>query len=206
MRIEQITLQEIQLPLREPFQISSGIESVRRIFLLHFRTAGGLESWSECVAGATPNYSPETIDTAWMTIKTWLAPRVLHREIKGASAVSELLAKDIRGHRMARAALEMACWELEAQERSQPLAELLGGVRENIGTGISLGIQDSPEKLAEKVGEALRLGYRKVKMKIKPGMDLAFVQEVREQVGREAPLMVDANNAYIPVRLITRGH
>ncbi len=194
--IKNIVLREIHMPLREPFKISSGVETMRRILLLHFKTSDGFETWSECVAGALPNYSSEAIDTARIAIKEWLAPKIVGEKIADPVVVHSLLEQDIRGHNMAKAALEMAVWELAAQMRGLPLATVLGGSRSAIATGISLGIQQSPEKLIEKVAGALAQGYRKAKIKIKPGMDVDFVRAVRAALGDDAPLMVDANNAY----------
>lgn len=195
IKIKDMTLREIQLPLKEAFQISSGTETTRRIFLLTLKNADGQVSWSECCAGAFPNYSSEAIETAWMAIKEWVAPRILTTEFDGPSGIYEVLEENFRGHNMAKAAVEMACWNLAAQQENVPLAHLLGGTREKIATGISLGIQASPADLVRKVGESLELGYRKIKIKIKPGMDLNFIGAVREAYP-EAPLMVDANNAY----------
>ncbi len=196
VRLKSIELVEIQLPLKEAFQISSGTETTRRIFLLNFKTRDGLATWSECVAGAAPNYSPEAIDTAWLAVRDWVAPRVLDLELLDPTDVHPLLERDFRGHRMAKAAVEMAVWELFAQQQEVPLAKLIGGIRDEIATGISLGIHDTPELLVDKVKASLDLGYRKIKMKIKPGRDLQYVSAVRDECGDKAPLMVDANNAY----------
>ena len=196
MHIEQITLREIRLPLREPFQISSGVVDERRIALLELADADGGTAWSECVAGEYPNYSPETIDTAWHAITEWVAPRVLGRSFNDPREVFPVLERDFRGHLMAKAAVEMGAWVLAAERLDTSLAKLLGGTRSQIATGISLGIQRSPETLVEKTRAALALGYRKVKIKIKPGADLAYVSAVRAALGPTAPLMADANNAY----------
>ncbi len=193
---KKFTLREIHLPLKEPFKISSGTETIRRIFLLQLFNADGSETWSECCAGALPNYSYETIDTAWLAIKNWCAPRVLHKTFDSPQELNQALRRDFRGHNMAKAALEMAGWAMAAQLENIPLAEKLGGERKKIATGISLGIQDTPIILAEKVQQALDEGYQKAKMKIKPGQDLEFIATVRREVGDNAPLMVDANNAY----------
>jgi len=195
MWIQSITMREIRLPLREPFRISSGVVSERRILLLELTDANGASVWSECVAGEFPNYSPETIDTAWHAIKEWLAPRVLHHEIADVRAVYDMLQEDLRGHEMAKAALEMGCWALESERRQVSLAELLGGVHEVIPVGISLGIQSEPALLVERARAAADDGYRKIKLKIKPGADLEYVAAVREALP-DAHLMADANNAY----------
>ena len=194
--IRRIILREILLPLKEPFQISSGTVKDRRIFLLELHDLNGVVGWSECVAGEFPNYSSETIDTAWLAIREWIAPRILGQEFSGPQEIYSLLNNDIRGNNMAKAAIEMGAWEVTARTQNISLSQLLGGVRKKIEVGISLGIQHSPSALAEKVQQGIKQGYRKVKIKIKPGKDIEFVKAVRETVGKDAPLMVDANNAY----------
>ncbi len=196
LKIETITLREIRLPLVEPFRISSGVTTTRRILLLEIIDADGASTWSECVAGDFPNYSPESIDTATLAIREWLAPRVLGRRFETPQKVSAALAEDLRGHEMAQAAIEMGAWALAATKAGQSLSSLLGGTRKRIGTGISIGIQSSPEELAVKAETALAAGYRKIKLKIKPGQDLPYLQAVRDRLGPDAPLMADANNAY----------
>lgn len=201
LRVDEIVLREIRLPLRERFEISSGATSERRICLLELKASDGTETWSECVAPERPNYSPETIDTAWLAIREWLAPKILGREFAGPREIHPALAEGVCGHRMARAALEMGLWALAALREGRPLADLLGGTRERVATGISLGIQTSPEALAGKAGAALAAGYRKVKLKIRPGADAAYLAAVREAVGADAPLAADANASYSLSRL-----
>jgi O-succinylbenzoate synthase len=196
LQIQSLTLREIALTLKEPFQISSGTQSHRRIFLVHMRDADGAEGWSECVAGETPHYSSEAIDTAWIALRDWVAPRVLGRPFAGPEEIHPALDLNFRGHQMAKAAVEMAAWELTARKENVSLARKLGGTREHILAGISLGIQKSPEALVEKAREALERGYRKLKIKVKPGTDVEYVRAVRDALGAAAPLMVDANNAY----------
>ena len=196
IRIDQITLREIGLPLKEPFRISSGVCTERRIFLLHTRDADGESVWSECVAGEQPNYGPETIDTAWHAITHWFAPRVLGREIDDPREVHPLLSRNIRGHDMAKAAIEMGCWGLAAQVAGEPLATFLGGTRDRVPTGISIGIQDSPAALVDRARRALDDGYRKIKVKIQPGADVEYVAATRDALGDGVHLMADANSAY----------
>jgi O-succinylbenzoate synthase len=196
MRLDRIILREIRLPLREPFRISSGEMRERRILLLELFDADGASTWSECVVDDAPNYSPETIDTAWPTIARWLAPRLFHAAVPSHADVRALLETDLRGHQMAKAALEMGCWALAAAKEGLPLATLLGGTRSQIGTGISLGIQRDIPTLVAKATEALALGYQKVKIKIAPGRDVDWVAAVRTACGDAAHLMADANNAY----------
>ncbi len=196
LRIETITLREIQLPLVEPFRISSGVTTTRRILLLELVDADGASTWSECVAGDFPNYSPESVDTAALAIREWLAPRVLGRRFETPRDVSAVLSENLRGHEMAQAAIDMGAWALEATRAGQSLSSLLGGARKRVGAGISIGIQNSPTELADQAQRALADGYRKIKLKIKPGQDLDFLRAVRERLGPDAPLMADANNAY----------
>jgi O-succinylbenzoate synthase len=194
--IDKLTLREIHLPLREPFTISSGTVKTRRILLLELTSAEGATTWSECVAGELPNYSPETIDTSALAIRQWIAPRVLGRPFAHPGDVAPALAKDFRGHNMAKAAVEMGAWALAAVESGVSLAQIIGGTRDKIATGISLGIQSTPDHLIERVQAAIADGYRKVKIKIQPGSDLEFLTAAREAAGPDASLMADANNAY----------
>lgn len=196
MRIDRITLREIRLALKEPFRISSGVVQERRIMLLELHDASGATTWSECVAGELPNYSSETIDTAWLAISQWVAPRVIGREIAHPGELHEVLERDFREHRMAKAGVEMGCWGLAATLAGQPLARFIGGTRTQIAAGISLGIQASPAALIEKAGAALAEGYHKVKIKIEPGKDVEWVRAARAALGSDAHLMADANNAY----------
>ncbi len=193
--VARINLHEISLPLREPFQISSGTMVARRCALLELTDVEGRSCWSECVADDSPNYLPETIDTAWLAITKWIAPRILDRTFESPGDVHAALSENIRGHEMAKAAVEMGIWGLHATAMEVSLARLIGGVRTHIDVGISLGIQPTPEALVAKVGAALSEGYRKVKIKIKPGYDVAFVSAARAAFP-DAPLMADANNAY----------
>jgi O-succinylbenzoate synthase len=195
-RIRRITLREIRLPLRETFRISSGSTETRRICLLKLTDADGISAWAECTAGELPNYSPETIDTAWLAIAEWLAPRLLDRELRTPEEVHAVLERDLRGHNMAKAAVEMGAWALNAERRAVSLTAVLGGTRAKIATGISLGIQESPEALARAARDAAAQGYRRIKCKIAPGADLEYVASARKALGPGFPLMADANAAY----------
>lgn len=196
LRIDRIALREVRLALREPFRISSGVCTERRIFLLELSDTDGASVWAECVAGENPNYSPETVDTAWYAIKEWVAPRVLGRSLDGPEVVHDLLERDFRGHNMAKAAVEMGSWGLAAEKQRVPLSRLLGGTRDRVPTGISIGIQANPEALVERAKRALASGYRKIKLKIQPGADVPFVKAVRDALGPDVHLMADANSAY----------
>ncbi|MBM4194083.1 MAG: o-succinylbenzoate synthase [Gemmatimonadetes bacterium] len=196
IRVERITLREIRLELKEPFRISSGEIRERRILLLELHDASGASVWGECVAGEAPNYSPETIDTAWVAITQWVAPRVIRQAIDHPGAVHQELERDFRGHNMAKAGVEMGVWGLAATLAGQSLSRFIGGSRKAIDVGISLGIQASAERLIEKARAAHAEGYRKIKIKIEPGHDVEWVRAVRDALGPSAHLMADANNAY----------
>ncbi|HXT49119.1 MAG TPA: o-succinylbenzoate synthase [Gemmatimonadaceae bacterium] len=195
IQLVRLTLREIHLPLKEPFRISSGVVANRRIMLVELEDADGTTMWSECVAGETPNYSSETVDTAWLTTVEFIAPRVLNTKYNSPEELHPALEHNFRGHHMAKAAVEMGVWALVAEKEGVPLAKRIGGTRESIATGISLGIQASPAALVERVGRSLAEGYQKVKLKIEPGHDIDYVRAVREAFP-SAPLMADANNAY----------
>lgn len=195
LRIERITLREVALTLKETFRISSGSSRQRRILLVQLE-GEGLEGWGECVAGEQPNFGPETVDTAWWAIREWLAPRLLGRSGISPEDIHAELDHNVRGHAMAKAALEMAAWEMDARAQGISLSRRLGGVRESVAVGISLGLQETPAELVSRAEAALARGYRKVKMKIAPGADHDFLKEVRSAVGPSAPLMADANSAY----------
>lgn len=196
LHIERIVVREIRLTLKEPFRISSGICTERRITLLELQDASGVVGWSECVAGEQPNYSPETIDTAWFAIREWIAPRVVGRSFDGPDVIHDVLDQNVRGHNMAKAAVEMGCWDVAARIADVPLSHLLGGTRDRVVTGISLGIQANPGSLVQRAKAAHAAGYRKIKVKIQPGSDIEFVRAVREALGGDVHLMADANSAY----------
>ena len=196
IHLDRVVLREIRLPLREPFRISSGVMSERRILLLELFDTEGVSTWSECVVDDAPNYSYETLDTAWPTIVRFLAPRLLGHAVEAPGEVHDILSRDVRGHNMAKAALEMGSWAIAATKAGLPLARMLGGTRERIATGISLGIQKDEATLIARASDALAAGYKKVKIKISPGRDIEWIAAVRTAVGDAAHLMADANNAY----------
>jgi O-succinylbenzoate synthase len=193
IRIERLRLRLVRLPLVAFFETSFG-RVYDRTFILVTLDGDGLEGLGECVADVDPYYSPETNVTAWHVIKDFLAPLVLGRPFDEARAVLPALAR-VRGHNMAKAAIEMAAWDLEARARDVALSRLLGGTRREIASGVSIGIQDSLDQLAAKIRTELDAGYRRIKIKIKPGWDIASVEMVRARFGA-IPLMVDANGAY----------
>ncbi|MGH9174337.1 MAG: o-succinylbenzoate synthase [Vicinamibacterales bacterium] len=193
MRIDRLDLRLCRLPLVSFFETSFG-RSYDRTFLLVRLEGDGHEGWGEAVAEANPYYSSETTETAWHILTEFLAPRVLGRSFEHPQRVFDALGA-VRGHNMAKAALEMAAWDLYARIHGQPLSRVLGGTRRRIASGVSIGIQDSLDQLKEKIARELAAGYQRIKIKIKPGWDIAAVDMVRATFG-SVPLMVDANAAY----------
>lgn len=194
MFISSIELREIRLPLIHFFETSFGRTTERRIILVRVTDPDGAEGWGECTAGEGPFYSDEWAETAWPTLKEFLGPMVAGQQVSGAGDIYGLM-KRVRGHRMAKAAIETACWDLEAKRANRPLWQHLGGVRTEIPCGVSIGIQDSPEELIGKIEKELAAGYQRIKIKIKPGWDLDIVRRVRERFP-QIQLMGDANSAY----------
>jgi o-succinylbenzoate synthase len=192
--ISSIELREIRLPLIHFFETSFGRTTERRIILVRVEDRDGGEGWGECTAGEGPFYCEEWTETAWATIKDFLAPMVVGGQAENAEDVNELIAK-VRGNRMAKAAIETACWDLEAKRAGAPLWKHLGGVQSDIPCGVSIGIQDSSDALLEKIAKELKAGYQRIKIKIKPGWDLDVVRQVRERFP-EILLSADANSAY----------
>jgi O-succinylbenzoate synthase len=193
MLIKEITLREISMKLVAPFETSMDRTEIRRIILVE-ANVDGVIGWGECVAAEAPFYSPEYVDTAWPVLRDFLWPLVKAKQISAASDVWELLAR-VRGHNMAKAALEATIWDAEAKQKGLPLAKLLGGTREEIASGVSIGIKESLDELVADVKGELAAGYQRIKIKIKPGKDLEPVRRLRQEFPR-IKLMVDANSAY----------
>jgi O-succinylbenzoate synthase len=193
MKIEQITLREIRMRLKAPFETSFGVTQDRRILLVEVM-ADGISGWSEITAIETPSYNSETTDTAWHIVSDFVAPVLAGKNFGNADEVPRAL-ESIRGHYMAKSGVENALWDIEAQEKGLPLWRLLGGTRSEIDCGVSLGIRENPQALADRVKQELQSGYQRIKLKIKPGKDLDYVAAVRKQFP-DIMLSVDANSAY----------
>jgi len=193
VKIESITLHEIHMPLVHFFETSFGRVYDRRILLVTAECEG-VAGWGECVSDAAPFYSSEWFDSSWITIQHCLAPMVLGHTLTSAREVPFLMQK-VRGHRMAKAAIENAVWDAEARQKQQPLWKLLGGTRKEIPCGVSIGIQDSVEQLLDKIQVELAAGYRRIKVKVKPGWDLRILERIRSR-WPEITLSCDANSAY----------
>jgi o-succinylbenzoate synthase len=192
-RIDRLQLRLVRLPLVAFFETSFG-RVYDKTFILVTLDGDGIQGLGECVADVDPYYSSETNVAAWHIIKDFIAPLVLGRTFADPRDVFPALAR-IRGHNMAKAAVEMASWDLAARARQVPLSPLLGGTRAEIASGVSIGIQDSLDQLADKIRIELDAGYRRIKIKVKPGWDVGPVEMVRARFGG-IPLMVDANAAY----------
>ena len=194
MIIQSIELREIRLPLVHFFETSFGRTTERRIVLARVIDSDGAEGWGECTAGEGPFYSNEWTETCWTTLHEFLAPMVLGKNFESASDAFALM-RPVRGHRMAKATIENACWDLEAKKLGVPLWQHLGGTRNEIACGVSIGIQNTPEILLEKIRKEVDAGYQRIKIKIKPGWDAGVVERVRKEFP-EIRLMGDANSAY----------
>ena len=191
--VERVDLRILRLPLVRFFETSFG-RSHDRQFVLVTLHGEGLTAWGECVADAHPFYSAETTATAWLVLRDYLVPAVFGRRFEHPREVWAAMRR-VRGHRMAKAALEMAAWEMHAKALGEPLWRVLGGTRPAIASGVSVGIQDSVPQLLDIIESELAAGYRRIKIKIKPGWDVGAVERIRSRFG-PIPLMADANAAY----------
>ncbi len=192
MPIDRIELRELSMPLTAPFETSFGVETDRHCIIVRVE-ADGLTGWGECPVEAGFGYSYETTTTAWHALKDFLIPHLLGKpvDVSHAVEVGELL----RGHNMARHGLEAALWDITAQSRNISLSEALGGLRDRVAVGVSIGIQASADVLIKKIEDYLAQGYGRIKIKIKPGYDLEIVKRVRTKFPKIL-LQVDANSAY----------
>ncbi len=193
MKIESITLHHISMPLAAPFETSFGRETDRQCVLITLR-ADGLTGYGECVATRDPGYNYETAGTAWHILKDFIAPLILGQEITNAQDFQKRV-EGIRGHHLAKAGVEMALWDLLGKRAGKSLKEMIGGTRERVEVGVSIGIQESASALVRTVESYLKNGYRRVKIKIKPGREIEETSAVRRAYP-DLRLQVDANSAY----------
>lgn len=193
VKIDRVELREMTMQLREPFEISSGVSYNRRVLLLTIYS-DGLTGWGECVAGETPGYTYETTETAWSILTEYILPGLKGTEIETARDVLKATS-GIRGHRMAKASAEMAALDLEAKAKGISLTNLIGGVRDTVPVGVSIGLQPSDQELHNKVEQFVSDGYKRIKVKIKPGRDVEMLTGLREKYP-EVMLMADANSAF----------
>ena len=193
MKIESITLREIQMPLMHVFETSFGKTTGRRIILVTVHCEG-IDGWGECVAGEHPFYCEESVETAWYTLTQYFAPSLVGKKVESGCEAPRLLP-GVRGHRLAKGALENAVWDAEATAKNVPMYKLLGGSQTRLPAGVSIGIQESIEKQVEKVRTELDAGYQRIKLKCKPGWDVKMLERIRKE-WPEILLSVDANSAY----------
>jgi o-succinylbenzoate synthase len=198
MKVEAITLRELRMPLKYFFETSFGRTECRRVLLVTAHCEG-IEGWAECVAGEGPFFSYEWTETAWATIRDFLAPLLIGTNFEQAQDSAALMSR-LRGHNMAKAALENALWDVEARQKQQPLWKLLGGTLTEIACGVSIGIQNSHDELMEKIETELAAGYQRIKVKVKPGWDLEVLAKIRKR-WPNVLLSCDANSAYRPTDL-----
>jgi len=193
MRLREITVREIHLKLLHPFETSMDRVTERHILLVE-ADVDGVIGWGECTAGENPFYSPEDTETCWHILQSYIWPALKGKEFTSSADIWSHL-EQIRGHNMAKAALETAVWDAEAKLKNIPLSKLLGGTQPEIACGVSIGIKDTPDALVAAVQHELAAGYQRIKLKIKPGKDLQFVSRIRQEFPR-IKLSVDANSAY----------
>jgi len=194
MKLTSVELLRLAVPLVAPFRTSFGTQTHRQVMLLHVTTPDA-EGWAECAALAEPVYSPEYVDGVEHVVRRHLLPRLLDAPDLTAARVSVTLAK-VKGHRMAKAMLETAVLDAELRAGGTSFSTYLGGVRDRIPAGVSVGIMDSVPELLAAVGEYLDQGYVRIKLKIQPGWDYEPVRAVREQFGDDLLLQTDPNTAY----------
>jgi o-succinylbenzoate synthase len=194
MKIDKIVLRKLKMDLKFPFQTSFGTQTDRE-FIIAEVYEGNQVGYGECVVNSNPFYSEETVYTAWHIMKDFLIPFLFQKgEISHPDDVNELF-KQVRRNNMAKSALEGAIWDLYARKQGKPLAEVIGGKKQSIAVGVSIGIQETKEALVEQVGKFLEQGFQKIKIKIKPGKDIEMLQAIRDEFG-DIPMMADANSAY----------
>ena len=194
MRIDRVELRIVRLPLVRTFRTSSSTKAHIDHILVRVIDDRGVEGWGESASPSDPYYCPETTETCWHILKDFLVPRILGKTWADIDEMISLFGP-IKGNNFARAGLEMACWDLLAVRDRLPLATILGGTLPEIHSGVSLGIEEDLDSLLDQVDRYVDEGYRRIKLKIAPGWDVAPVRAVRER-HPEIPLQVDANSAY----------
>ncbi|MFZ1618334.1 MAG: o-succinylbenzoate synthase [Flavobacteriales bacterium] len=194
MRIKEIELREIQMRRKTPFTSSRGTFQNRRIIIIIVRDFDGNEGFGECTAGEEPRYCEEWTDSAWYFLESLLIPLILLNSEIEASNINQTMLK-YRGNRMAKAAVEMAIWDLKAKILKLPLWKLLGGVPDPIPCGVALGISSSIQELLKKINLELESGYKRIKLKIEPSSSINIIKQVRKNFPT-IPLMVDANGSF----------
>ncbi|WP_430783405.1 o-succinylbenzoate synthase [Actinoplanes sp. G11-F43] len=196
MRIERVELRRVRLPLVHEFRTSSHAKRELEHILVTLTGADGAVGWGESASPSGPFYSAETVDSCWAVARSFLTPIVLATEWEHPAELAGALAR-VRGNHFARAGFDIAAWDLWARANGVPLARALGGQRATVEAGVSLGIEPAIDDLLTQVDLRIAEGYRRVKLKIAPGWDVAPIKAIREKYPT-FPLHVDANGAYPP--------
>ncbi len=194
MKIEHVEIRHLQVPLKEPFESNCSRYFVKDCVLVA-ASGGGLTGYAESIARPGPFYSPETIETVWHMLRDFLIPAILGREIGSPEEIAGLF-RAVRGNKMAVSAIEGAAWDLWCKQQGVSLSRSLGGTRAEIDVGVSIGIEPSPAHLVDTVAGFVAQGYKRIKIKIRPGADIRFLEAVRQCFGDDLPMMADANSAY----------
>lgn len=194
MNISEITIRHVQMEMKSPFTTSFGTFKMRDFLLLEAKDQDGTIGWGESVAFHSPWYNEETLKTNWHMLEDYLIPLILNKDIEHPDEVSEIFSH-IRKNNMAKSTIEGAIWDIYAQKTNQSLANALGGDKEKIEVGISIGIQNSIEELVDLVDGYVKEGYKRIKVKIKPGWDVEVMRTLRETFP-DVQIMADANSAY----------
>lgn len=194
MKIKEIKLHQLLMTMKNPFTTSFGTQQKRFVTIVEAIDEDGLSGFGECVSGEDPLYSEEFMDATLIALKKYFGPLVINKEISHPDKVWEIY-KPFKRNNMAKASIEGAIWDLYAKKKGITLAEAMGGTKKEVDVGVSLGLEDTDELLLERIGEKVEEGYKRIKVKIKPGRDVEMVRKIRE-VYPEIPLMVDANSAY----------
>ncbi|MCD6324566.1 MAG: o-succinylbenzoate synthase [Desulfurococcales archaeon] len=193
MKLSRIILHHLRIPMKEVFKTALGTETVRDTLLVEVWGEGGEVGWGEVVATHSPWYSSETVETAWHVIRDFIAPSLRGKDVEPSTFGDEV--SWIRGHRMCKAGVEFALWDLKGRLTSKPIRDLIGGVKDRVEVGLSVGVIGDFARLIKAVSEGLSKGFRRIKLKVKPGWDVDPVRAVRREFG-EIPLQVDANGSF----------
>ncbi|HWO98549.1 MAG TPA: o-succinylbenzoate synthase [Bacillus sp. (in: firmicutes)] len=194
MKIKEIILRHVSMKMKSPFTTSFGTFQDKEFLLLEAKDENGISGWGESVAFHSPWYNEETLKTNWHMLEDFMIPNLLNKEIEHPDNVSDILSY-IRKNNMAKSTIEGAIWDLFAKQKGISLAAALGGERKEIEVGISIGIQDTVQELLQLIDGYVNEGYKRMKVKIKPGWDVEVMREVRKHFP-DVPLMADANSAY----------
>ena len=194
MKIVEVIIYEVEMRMKTPFTTSLGTMQNKRFLVLEVKDESGVVGWGEGVAFEEPSYTEETLKTSLHMLEDFLIPKLLGVELTHPDDVYELF-RSIRRNNMAKAAIEGAVWDIYAQQTNQSLAEAIGGTQEKIEVGVSIGLQTTDEQLIQKIQQALDQGYKRIKVKIKPGKDIELLRTIR-RVFPKVPLMADANSSY----------